>query len=154
MNFKQFLKEAEEKKSEDLDKKQVEEDKDTNTDVTESDSDEVFNPLMNEIKNIVATINGDAKKLKIFPVKDLYILDYKSADEEVDTKEIIGYFLYKDTMDKQDDYYISKFVYNVQSKHIDVNIDTENREPIATIGDAEIKLNKLKTKKFTVGKEE
>lgn len=146
MKFIDFLKEN---ASEDLDKRQLEND-DDNTDDTGSDQTKTSGLLIDKLKQISSMIASDAKRLKVFPVKDLYVIDYKSEDEEVDTSEIIGYFLYKDALDKQDDYYISKFVYDVKKDSIDVNIDPDDRESISTIGDAEIKLQKLKAKKFTV----
>lgn len=147
MKFIDFLKEN---ASEDLDKRQLENDDDDNTDDTDSDQVKTSGLLIDKLKQISSMIASDAKRLKVFPVKDLYVIDYKSEDEEVDTSEIIGYFLYKDALDKQDDYYISKFVYDVKKDSIDVNIDPDDRESISTIGDAEIKLQKLKAKKFTV----
>ena len=146
MKFIDFLKEN---ASEDLDKRQLEND-DDNTDDTGSDQTKTSGVLIDKLKQISSMIASDAKRLKVFPVKDLYVIDYKSEDEEVDTSEIIGYFLYKDALDKQDDYYISKFVYDVKKDSIDVNIDPDDRESISTIGDAEIKFQKLKAKKFTV----
>lgn len=142
MKFKDFLKESE---SEDLDKRQT-----TDTDDTEGETTKVSVPLIDKLKRIATLITGDAKRLKVYPVKDLYILDYKNEDEDIDTPEITGYFLYKDALDKQDDYYISRFVYNIKKDSVDVDIDPDNRESISTIGDAEIQLNKLKTTKFEI----
>lgn len=146
MKFVDFLKEN---TSEDLDKRQLD-DKDDNTDDTEGEPNESSNSLMDKLKRISSNIAGDAKRLKIFTVKDLYVIDYKNEKEEIDTPEIIGYFLYKDTLDKQDDYYISRFVYDVKKDSVDIDVDPDNRESISTIADAEIQLTRLKTTKFEV----
>ena len=110
MKFLQFLKESEDQKNE--------------------------NTLTQLINMSRSLIEKNSKQMKIYPVKEIFLIDYKNKDEDVNKDDLVGYFIYKNELGEQDDYYIGKFLYHIKSQKIDI-LTNDIKDSFSTISDTE-----------------
>lgn len=133
MKFAQFLKEA-------IDSKENNQE--------ESGDEKKNDDLKVAVESAVAIINKNAKTMKIFPVKEVYLLDQKDINDELKAEDLAGYFIYKNNIGSQDDFYIGKFIYHIKNDKIDILLK-DISDTFKTISDTELHIkNKLKGNKM------
>lgn len=109
------------------------------------ENDEAKSILLGDyIDTIEKEIVEKAKSSDLYADGDLYVIDYTKKDTEVNTKEILGYFIYKKDAEEGDDFYIGKYIYRIAKNQTDILID-DVKDSFTTIADADLYIkNKLK----------
>lgn len=109
------------------------------------ENDEAKSILLGDyIDTIEKEIVEKAKSSDLYADGDLYVIDYTKKDAEVNTKEILGYFIYKKDAEEGDDFYIGKYIYRIAKNQTDILID-DVKDSFTTIADADLYIkNKLK----------
>ncbi len=113
------------------------------SDFLKEDVDNENDPSKQILSKVVELISKNSKTMKIFPVKELYLIDHKSSDETF-KDDLAGYFIFKNNIGSQDDFYIGKFIYHIDNEKIDIMLkDIKNN--FSTIADVELHIkNNLK----------
>lgn len=109
------------------------------------ENDETKSILLGDyIDTIEKEIVDKAKSSDLYADGDLYVIDYMKKDAEVNTKEILGYFIYKKDAEEGDDFYIGKYIYRIAKSQTDILVD-DVKDSFTTIADADLYIkNKLK----------
>ncbi len=113
-------------------------------DFLNENSEENDNTVGSFINTVEKNIADQAKNSDIYTDGDIYVIDYKKTDEVVETKEILGFFIYKKDADQGDDFYIGKYIHRVSKNETDILID-DIKDSFTTIADCDLYIkNKLK----------